>query len=588
MIMDMRSLNLEKYRKDILFVPIGGSNEVGLNCNLYHYAGKWLIVDCGIGFTKTVPGVDILVPDVAFIRKFKKDILALFITHIHEDHIGAVQYLWPEIEVPVFASKFTGAFLREKLREYKYGGKVPINEINNGDVVTLAPFKVEFVSLAHSSPEMNALVIRTEGGNILHSGDWKFDPSPSEEQRTSIKILKQLGNKKELLAVTCESTNIFNDLSSKAESELFDSFSDILKDRNGLVIFTTFASNIYRIKTICDVAKKMKRKVVLVGSSLIRLIKVARNTGYLEDEYEFLSEKDIRNFRKQDIVIIATGCQGNINAGVDRLANGVYKYANAGEGDCVVFSSRVIPGNERELSVLYNKFTNMDVEVITEKTDFVHVSGHYCLDDLKKLYEYTRPKIAIAVHGEPMHLLEHQRVARNCSVDIVAKVKNGIILRITTDGVEKVGQLDLQTIVVDGKRLLSMRSEIIKTRNKIVSVGVIFVNIIVNQKYRILQNPILSAPGGYDFANDKVSKEIFIEDIVDAYNESIIQINETKRSSRSKFLLDPEKEAFISQKIRAAIYKIYETEIGKKPVIEIFFTKIAQTSSDPTAPIATE
>ncbi|MDR2077452.1 MAG: ribonuclease J [Rickettsiales bacterium] len=570
--MDVKNLNLEKYRENILFIPIGGSNEIGLNCNLYHYRGKWLVVDCGVGFSKLIPGVEILVPDTALLRRIKKDILAMFITHIHEDHIGAVQYLWPELEIPIFASKFAKLFLMEKLREYSYKSKVVINEVNNGDKVNLPPFEVELIGMSHSVPEMNALLIKTDEGNILHSGDWKFDPG---EQKSSVDYLKRLGSKKEILAVTCESTNIFSEPISRSENELYESFYDIVKNRDGLVIFTTFASNVSRIKTICDVAKKTRRKVVLVGSSLLRLAKVARTVGYLEDSYEFLPEKEIKNFKKQDLIIVATGCQGNANAGIDKLANDAYRYVRLSEGDCVIFSSRIIPGNERELSVLYSKFANKDVDVITEKTNFVHVSGHYCLDDLKKFYRYTKPKIAIAVHGEPMQLIEHQKVAMASGVDIVAKGKNGTILKISKNGVEKLTQIDLQTIVVDGTRLLSTKSEIIKIRGKIANTGIIFVNLLINSKYRILQNPVISAPGIYDFTTDRVSKEIFSEDIVDSYNRSIFQINETRRQHGNRFITDIEKENFISQNVRAAIIKICDREIGKKPLVEIFFSKIA-------------
>ncbi|GHU26699.1 MBL fold hydrolase [Bacilli bacterium] len=573
--MDIKNLNLGKYRESVLFIPLGGSNEVGLNCNLYHYKGKWIVVDCGIGFTKLVPGVEVLVPDVAVLKKFKNDILGIFITHIHEDHIGAVQYVWPELGVPIYTSKFAKCFLQEKLKEYKYRGKVTINEINSGDKIEVGPFKIEFMEMTHSSPEMNALIIRTEEGNILHSGDWKFDPEPSAEQKIAVKKLKQFGTSGEILATICESTNAFNNMASRSETELFDSFYEILKNKEGLVVFTTFASNVSRVKTIHDVAKKMKRKVVLVGSSLTRLVKVAKKVGHLEDEYEFLPEDEIKNFKKKNLIIIATGCQGNINAGVDKLANGTYKHVSMGEGDCVVFSSRVIPGNEKDLSSLYNKFADRDVEVITEKTDFVHVSGHYCRADLKKFYEYTKPKITIAVHGEHVQLLEHQKIAKTCGVETVVKgSRNGIILKITRNGVEKIGQLDLQNMVVDGKRVLSTKSEIIKTRDKITDAGVIFVDILINTKYKILQNPVISAPGGYDFASNATARRAFIESIVDSYNESIIQINETKRSGKNKFSTDSEKESFISQRVRSAINKLYDIDIGKKPVVEVFFTKI--------------
>ena len=572
--MEIKNLNLKKYKNDLLFIPLGGSNEIGLNCNLYHYAGKWIMVDCGIGFTKMIPGIDLLVPDLSVIKKIRNDILGLFITHIHEDHIGAVQYIWPELAIPIYTSRFTKIFLQEKLKEYDYYNNVEIIEVNEGDKVKLDPFDIEFVGLTHSTPEMNALIIKTEKGNILHSGDWKFDENPVVGQRSDIKRLKQMGINKEILATVCESTNIFNNVEQKSESELFNSFYNITKKRSGLLVFTTFASNIGRVKIIMDLAKKLKRKVVLIGSSLYRLVKVAKNVGYLQDKYEFLPEDEIKNYKKRNLLLIATGCQGNINAGIDKLASGNYKHINLGEDDCVIFSSKVIPGNEKDLILIYNKLAEKDVEVITEKNDFVHVSGHYCLDDLKKFYSYVKPKIAIAVHGEPTHILEHQKVARLCGIKNIAKSKNGTILRINEDKVEKIGQISIQTMVVDGIRLLSTKSEIIKTRTKLEEVGVFFINMIISSKYKIIQKPIISAPGGFDFNEDVAAKEILIEDIVDSYNNAIKQINESRKSNRNKFLTDSEKENFLSQKIRAAVNKFYDIEIGKKPYIEVFFTKI--------------
>lgn len=572
--MDIKNLNFKKYKNDLLFIPIGGSNEIGLNCNLYHYNGKWIMVDCGIGFTKMIPGVDLLVPDLSIINRIKNDLLGIFITHIHEDHIGAIQYIWPEINVPIYTSRFTKIFLQEKLKEYDYYNNVEIIEVNEGDKLDIAPFKIEFVGLTHSTPEMNAIIIKTAKGNILHSGDWRFDEKPIVGQKSDIKRLKRMGAKSEILASVCESTNIFNDTEQKSESELFDSFYSITKNKTGLLVFTTFASNVGRIKTIADVAKKLKRKVVLVGPSLYKLVKVAKNVGYLNDKYEFLPDNEVKNYKKRNLLFIATGCQGNQNAAIDKLANDAYKHVALGEGDCVIFSSKVIPGNEKDLIGLYNKLAEKDVEVITEKNNFVHVSGHYCVNDLKRFYNYVKPKIAIAVHGEPTHILEHQKVARLCGVKNIAKSKNGVILKISENKVEKIGQIAIQAMVLDGKRLLSTKSEIIKTRNKLVEVGVVFVNMIINFKYRMLQTPVVSAPGGFDFNIDVTSKEILIEDIVDSYNEAVKQINEIRRGNKNKFLTNVEKENFLSQKIRTAINKFYDVDVGKKPYIEVFFTKI--------------
>lgn len=573
----MENLNFRKNKNDLLFIPIGGSNEIGLNCNLYHCNGKWIVVDCGIGFVKTVPGVDLTVPDISLLRKLKKDILGVFITHIHEDHLGAIQYVWQDLQLPIYASRFTKLFLQEKLKEYDFYNQVEINELNENDKIKLGDFEIEFIGLTHSTPEMNALIIKTPKGNILHSGDWKFDHNPVVGNKPNIKKLKQLGEKHSILATVCESTNVFNEEEPQSENELFNSFYNITKNKDGAIVFTTFASNVGRIKTIADLAKKLRRKVVLIGNSLYRLISVARDVGYLQDKYEFIPEDEIKNYKKKDLIVIATGCQGNFNAGIDKLANDAYRYLKIGEGDCVIFSSKVIPGNEKELILLYNKLAEKDVEVITEKNEFVHVSGHYCVQDLKEFYNLVKPKTAIAVHGEPMQLLQHQKIARQCGIRNVAKTKNGVILKINPDGkVERTGQLDLQFMLVDGKRILSTKNDIIKTRRKMEEVGVFFVNLIINSKYKLLQNPVISAPGGYDLENDRTTKEIIIEDIINSYKKAILQINESRKTNNKKFATSIERENFLGQRIRTAINKIYDIDIGKKPVIEVFFTKIVE------------
>lgn len=575
MTMDIKNLNLKKYRDNLLFIPLGGSNEIGLNCNLYHYHGKWIMVDCGIGFTKAVPGVDLMVPDISLLQKFKNNLLGVFITHIHEDHLGAIQYLWPSIKSPIYASRFAKIFLQEKLREYEFKDEVKINEIKAGDNIKLDPFEIEFIGLTHSTPEMNALLIKTERGNILHSGDWKFDNNPVIGEKSDIKRLKKLGSRHEVLATVCESTNIFNDSESRSESELLGSFLSLTKNKNGLLVFTTFASNVSRIKTIIALAKKLKRKIVIVGSALNRLMSVAKRAGYIEDTSDFIAETEIKKYKKQNLILIATGCQGNINAAIDKLANDAYRYVKLSEGDCVIFSSKVIPGNEKDLLLLYNRLAEKDVEAITEKSDFVHVSGHYTLDDLKKFYGYVKPKIAIAVHGEPVQLMEHQKVARACGIRNIAKTKNGVILKIGENGVEKVGQIGLQNMLLDGQRLLSAKSGIIGARIRLQEVGCIFINMIISSKYKIVQNPVISAPGGYDFSADGGLKNILQEDIVQTYNAAVQQINETRKTNKNKFLTNPDRENFIGQKIRAAVNKFYLNDVGKKPLIEIFFTKIS-------------
>lgn len=570
--------NLKKFRNDLLFVPLGGSNEIGLNCNLYHIDGKWLIVDCGIGFTKMVPGVDLTVPDVSVLKRIKDQILGIVLTHIHEDHLGAIQYIWEDLKCPIYTSRFTKAFLLEKLKEYDFYNEIKIIEVNNGDKVKIDPFEIEFINLTHSTPEMNAVLIKTYKGSVFHTGDWKFDENPVVGEKSNIKRLKQLGAKNEVLATVCESTNIFSEGDSKSESELFNSFNNIIKTKNNLVVVATFASNVGRMKTILDVAKKCKREVLLIGNALNRMFKVAKETGYLSEDYRALTEEEVKVTKKRNMLVLATGCQGETNAGLDKLCNNMVKNVYLKKDDCVIFSSKVIPGNEKEITFIYNKLADLDVEILTEENYFIHVSGHYKRNDLLKMYNYIKPRILIAVHGEPVHLAEHQRVAKACGIKNTIKGKNGSVIRILEDKVEKIGQIELQNIVVDGKRLLSMKDEILKQRRKLIEAGVMFINFVVSANYKLLNDPVITAPGSYNLEEDNVMKNVFLEELLICYNKCVKDINGFVKNNHSKvkqkFSTEEQKEFYIEQQTRTCIYKIFDNDLGKRPATYIQFTKI--------------
>lgn len=565
-------------KNQLVFIPLGGSNEIGLNCNLYHYNGKWLVVDCGIGFTSELPGANVMVPDVSVLKKIKNNIVGIILTHLHEDHIGAIQYLWEDLRCPIYASRFTKAFLLEKLKEYSFFNQVEIIEANEGDILDLKPFSVELISLTHSTPEMNAILIKTEEGNILNTGDWKFDPKPMLGAKSDIKRLKQLGTRKEVLATVCDSTNIFNDGETTSENELYSSFYNIIKSKKGLVVCAMFASNISRVKTLVDIAKKTNREIVLLGSSLFRITKVARDVGYLDESVNFLNEFDVKSRKKKNLLVIATGCQGETGAGIDKLANNGSRYIKLNKDDTVVFASRVIPGNEKEVNSIYNKLAELDVEVITDKTELVHVSGHYCRNDLMKLYSYVKPKIAIAVHGEQIHLKEHVELAKKCGIQETVKGKNGAVFRFMNGKAEKIGQLDLQLIAVDGKRLVSSKDDIFKNRRKMEECGAIFVSFIVNEKYGLISMPIVNTPGVYDLEKDLTMRDIIIEDIIKTYKSATGNINRIlsgdKAKQKARFQLEENKRSYIDQQVKTALNRICEYDIGKRPLICINYTKL--------------
>lgn len=574
--MDIRSL--KKYKNELLFIPLGGSNEIGLNCNLYQYDGKWLMVDCGIGFAKTIPGVSLMVPDISILKRIKDNLVGIIITHIHEDHLGAIQYVWDNLRCPIYTSRFTKLFLLEKLKETDFYNEIEVIEVNDGDRFNVGPFDIELIGLTHSAPDMNAVLIKTEKGNILHTGDWKFDDNPVVGEKSDIKRLKQLGARNEVLATVCDSTNIFVEGDSQSESELYKNIYDIVKEKNGLVVCAMFASNVSRLKTVVDVAKKTKREVVLLGSSLYRMAKVAKEIGYLDESINFLSEEDVKNRKSKNLLVIATGCQGEMRAGIDKLANNMSKYIKLAKDDTVIFSSSIIPGNEKDIILVCNKFAEMDVEVINERNAFIHVSGHYSRNDLIKLYNYVKPKIAIAVHGEQVHLKEHQKVAKQCKIKEAIKTKNGLILKFNGKKAEKIGELSVETIAVDGRRLLSVKDEIFKHRKKMEECGAIFVNLITDNKYKLLADPAISTPGVYNLENDRSMQEILKEDIVKSFNKSLRTINSIVNNNgnkiRKRYETSDEKERLITQQIKTYLYKICDFDIGKRPDVLINFTKI--------------
>jgi len=565
------NINLKKFKKELLFLPLGGSGEIGLNCNLYQYEGKWLMVDCGIGFTDEIPGVNVIVPDIAFVKAIKKNLLGIVITHIHEDHIGAIQYLWEDLQVPIFTSHFTATFLKEKLRRTDFLDKVRIREVESGAKVNLKPFELEFIGLTHSTVEMNAVLIKTKAGNVLHTGDWKLDVDPIIGKKSNIEKLQELGKNRKILATVCDSTNIFSEGDSRSESELLTSFKDILSKEKGGVVCATFASNISRVKTLMKAAKACGRKTCLVGSSLLRIVKVGKETGYLHKDMKFVSDKDLKHYKKSKIFILATGCQGETLAALNKIADNMHPNIKLGKRDTVIFSSKIIPGNEKSIMKLYNKLSEKDVKIINEHNAFVHVSGHYRKNDLIKMYKYTKPFVAIATHGEEMHLSEHKKLAEHCGIGHVLKAKNGAIMVINKVAPRVIDKIELDVVAVDGKRLIKTSGRVLRDRQKILNAGIIFVDIVTDQRHKILRKPIIITTGAYDFEKDKVIKEIFEEDIARSYKKALKELN---KNHKNKFKNKEDRQKFIGQKIREKINKICLDDMGKKPIVKVAFTEV--------------
>lgn len=557
--MEYINFNIKQFRDDFLFLPLGGSNEIGMNFNLYHKDGKWLIIDCGIGFAdEEIPGIDITTPKVDFIVKNKIDICGLIITHIHEDHIGGVGYLWNFIQCPVYVSKIGKEFLINKLKERGVDiEKVKIHEFeeNANKDIKIGPFTVEMVGLTHSVPEMAAVKIKTPYGHIFHTGDWKLDKDPVVGSSSNLKRIKEIGSEG-VYAMVCDSTNVFNEGWSGSEGDLQKSLYKIIREQKGRVLITTFASNIARLETIASIAKKTGRHVVTAGFSLGRIIQIAHRCGYLM-EYDFLEPREAKGFNKDKLLILCTGCQGETNAALTKIASGIHPNIVLEEDDTVIFSSKIIPGNDKKIYSVFNKLILKNVNIITEKGHAVHVSGHPNRDELKKMYSLVRPKFAVPVHGEQYHIFEHAELAKQLGVKDSYRVKNGDVLAFRKDSIEKVGIVPHGKMCVDGLLLRDSESKVLKERVILSNSGSISIIIIINSSKNLVFAPIIDTVGFLDqFEDKKVYKEF--EDSVKKEITFIVSGVEKKE----KIL-----ENDLSAKIQKSIFRIASTLTAKEPYV---------------------
>lgn len=491
--------DLTKHKDGFFFVPLGGANEIGMNFNLYHYKGKWLLVDLGIGFCdQDLPGVDVILPKLDFIEKYKDDIVGLVLTHAHEDHIGGIPYLLQYLNCPMYATKFTAEVVKAKLAEFAQECESELHEVSTGDIIDLEPFSVEMVHITHSIPEMHGLMIRTEKGNIFHSGDYCLDPRPIEGDVTDEEKLRKLGDEG-VLAFVGDSTNIFTDGTSGSEGELGDSLCNLVTERtDGMAIITTFASNIARLKSIALAGQKSGRKISVAGRALWRMYNAARAAGYLNDVEPFLPTNEVKNYKRSEILLICTGCQGETLAATNKMADGRHPDLKIEKGDYIIFSSKIIPGNEKKISALLNKFSRMGIEVLTERDHFVHVSGHPARDEVRKMYELLRPHTAIPVHGETLHLHEHCRAAIEFGISNAVEVKNGAVVDLGLAKPAVVGEVESGYLAVDGMDIIDEASPIFKERRAMRDHGQICVILLLSGSNRLIRRPRVIASGILD------------------------------------------------------------------------------------------
>ncbi len=552
------SFDIKKHKNELIFIPLGGAGEIGMNVNLYHYKGKWIIADLGAGFADDhFPGVDLIVAEIGYIRKQRDNLLGIILTHAHEDHLGAVQYLWSELRCPVYATKFTSHFLKSKLSEYEFARDVKIIEMSENSKFEIGPFSVQTVPLTHSTPEMQALLIRTDQGNIFHTGDWKFDPDPIVGPASDHGLLKQIGDEG-VLALVGDSTNVFNDTHSGSEGELKKSLTKLVSSCKKMVVVTTFASNVARLETIIRAGEASGRKIVMAGRSLWRILESAKFAGYMEDIPEIYRPEDVGKSKRDNLLVISTGCQGEPMAATTKMANRSHPNIILSPGDTVIFSSKIIPGNEKKIFKLFNLLISQGVEVLTEKDHFVHVSGHPSQQELKKMYELIRPEVAIPVHGELMHMHEHVLLAKKWGVKNTVQVVNGDVVRLTSGGTEVIGKVDSGYLGVDGNFLLPLNSPILKMRRRLKESGIVFAVLLLSNRNRLVMPPIIKAPGVLDPEEDKVIFALIAK-----------EINKSLESLIEETTINKHRSDIIETTVRAAIRRVLKNEVGKAPAIDV-------------------
>ncbi len=543
-----------------VFIPLGGATGVGMNFFLYGYKGKWIAIDCGIGFAgDDLPGVDVLLPDPQFIAERKKDLIGLIITHAHEDHIGAIPYLWHDLQCPIYVTPFANELLEDKLNEVGLLGRADVQVVEKGALLDLDPFEVEFISMNHSLPEPNALAIRTKEGLVIHTGDWKLENDPILGQSTDMDTLKALG-KEGVLALVCDSTNVLSESSDKTELDVQKSLIQLISEYpQKQIAVACFASNVSRIESIYQAAKQNNREVCLIGRSLWRIDAAGRATGYFKDIPPFLSEEEALEKPIGSVLYIVTGSQGEPFSALNNLASLMpQKNAVSFEADdVVIFSSRVIPGNEKSIELLQKRLKAKGIKIITSKDALVHVSGHYKGEDLRQLYKALNPQIALPVHGESRELIAHAELALQWGCPFAFALEDGEV--ITLDKTPQIlGEVHRGILAVDGKRIIPLNAEVIKKRRKMMEGGSVAVTIVVDAFGKPLADPQLSTFGLLETVPEDKQK------LTQKIKEDILSLSPEHAS----------RDDMIENVARTTIRQFLNEFYGKKPLIEVHLVHI--------------
>ena len=547
-------INIYVPKNEIIFSPIGGVGQIGMNFYLYGSQGKWIIVDLGITFgnSEETPGIDIILPNPEFVKKNKKNLLGIIITHAHMDHIGAVGYLWPQLQCPVYATPFAAAVLKRNLKELKIKPKF-LRTISLDSNIKLGPFEIDVISTTHSIPEPNALGIKTKFGNILHTGDWKIDPKPLVGRDFNQEKIKSFGDKG-VLAIVSDSTNSNVEGHSGSEEKLRESLVKIIKKTPRRIAITSFSSNLARLETFAHVANESGRVAALCGRSLWTMYKAALDTGYLKKIKPFLDEKEVMAYPRDQVLLICTGSQGEPRAALSRIANDIHQNIFLEPGDTVIFSSKVIPGNERAITKVQNELKERNVNVITESEEFVHVSGHPHIEELKKMYNWIKPEIVIPVHGEYHHLKSNVEIAKKCGVKKGLILKNGLLLKVAPGEPKLLGSIPSGRLMLDGKKIIPINEEAIKNRKKMLYNGTILISLAISKNNKIISKPAISSKGFFNDENIKNFEKSFISNFHNF-------VKELKNNQSTEMLL--------KEKITSFSQKFFRKALDMKPIIQI-------------------
>ena len=540
---------------EFLFLPLGGTGEIGMNLNLYGHDEKWLMVDCGITFgDERTPGIDVIMPDPAFIEERIEDLCGLVLTHAHEDHLGAVQYLWPKL---IYATPFTAAVLRRKLTEVDFGRKVEIIEVPMSGTFDVGPFNIELITLTHSIPEPNALAIRTSAGVVLHTGDWKLDPDPQVGPTTDEARLIAIGEEG-VMAMVCDSTNSLNSGRSGAEGDVRKNLVDVVRDCQGGVAIACFASNVARLESAAKAAIACGRQPALAGRSLWRMNECARECGYLQDLPPFLNDEAASRLPAEKVLWICTGSQGEPRAALARIARGDHQNIKLGQGDTVIFSSREIPGNEVSIGELQNSLTELGCTIITANDAEIHASGHPNRDELADMYSWIRPQVAVPVHGEHRHLLAHARLAQSCQVPHGIVAQNGMLMSLTNNGAEVIDQVYSGRLAVDGDRLIPMDHGSIRQRKRLAQNGAAVVSIALDKSGRLADEAQLTLAGLLDSDGPEW------DDLLDLAEETVENLSKAQLKDDGQ----------VVEAVRIALRRKLQAMTRRRPQVDVHLLRV--------------